>query len=112
MSDQTPRFYIGQKLWFVPSSRHRTEYEVTVTKIGRKWITIGHDRFDADSMWLDGGRYSSPGRVWLTRTDWEARKARDALWNTFWQMMNRQYRAPDHLTTADIQALIDKVKGS
>ena len=64
---------VGQKLWFVPSQGARKCRWVTVEKIGRKWITIGYSngaRFDRAEMArgkapLDGGRYSSPGYVYL-----------------------------------------------
>jgi hypothetical protein len=64
---------IGQKLWFVPSQGARKCRWVTVEKIGRKWITIGYfngARFDISKLTngkaaLDGGRYLSPGYVYL-----------------------------------------------
>jgi hypothetical protein len=66
---------VGQKLWFVPSQGARKCRWVTVEKIGRKWITIGYsngqnDQFDISKLTngkaaLDGGRYSSPGYVYL-----------------------------------------------
>jgi hypothetical protein len=65
---------VGQKLWFVPSqySGCRKCKFVTIEKIGRKWVTIqySNDQFDKSKLTngkaaLDGGRYSSPGYVYL-----------------------------------------------
>jgi hypothetical protein len=65
---------VGQKLWFVPSQYSGDRYckFVTIEKIGRKWVTIqySNDQFDKSKLIngkapLDGGRYSSPGYVYL-----------------------------------------------
>jgi hypothetical protein len=65
---------VGQELWFVPSqySGYRYCKFVTIEKIGRKWVTIqySNDQFDKSKLIngkapLDGGRYSSPGYVYL-----------------------------------------------
>jgi hypothetical protein len=64
---------VGQELWFVPSQGSRKCRWVTVEKIGRKWITIGYfngAQFDKSKLIngkapLGGGRYSSPGYVYL-----------------------------------------------
>ena len=65
---------VGQELWFVPSqySGYGKCKFVTIEKIGRKWVTIqySNDQFDKSKLIngkapLDGGRYSSPGYVYL-----------------------------------------------
>jgi hypothetical protein len=69
-----PDLKVGQKLWFVPSQYSGYKYckFVTIEKIGRKWVTIqySNDQFDKSKLIngkapLDGGRYSSPGYVYL-----------------------------------------------
>jgi len=66
---------IGQQLWFVPSQYSGKGCKfVTVKKVGREWVTIqySNDQFDKSKLIngkapLDGGRYSSPGYVYLSR---------------------------------------------
>jgi len=62
-------FVVGMKFYFVPSdTRWRTCENVTVTKVGRKWVTLSNGfRFDKTSRWwrrTDGSGYSSPGTIW------------------------------------------------
>lgn len=107
------KFSLGQTLWLVPSNNRSwaQEREVTVTKIGRIWIEIGHERFNAETMWVDAGNCSSPDRVWLCKADWEAERDRQEAWQVFWKHMRDLYQVPNHLTTAQIKALTETVKG-
>jgi hypothetical protein len=77
-------YTIGQKLYCVPATKPllwSPPLNVTITAIGRKWVTISHGgiagRFLlADKyMTLDGGKYRSPGRCYLSREDYEAEQA-------------------------------------
>ena len=65
---------IGQHLWFVPSqySNCRDCQDVNIESIGRRWVYVSDGRFDLSKMVggkaaLDGGQYSSPGYVYLSR---------------------------------------------
>lgn len=55
--------------------------EVTITKIGRKWIYFGEgyqvDRFDAETCQIDGKGYSSPGKVYENLDKYLSETARD-----------------------------------
>lgn len=68
-SDRRPIFEVGMQFFFVHNERRHTKDRiVTITKIGRKWATLSDgNRFDytaKDWRLVDGGRYSSPGRLW------------------------------------------------
>lgn len=57
----------GEKLWLVLSRRHGGGREVTVTKVGRKWVTLDTgDRFDKNTGLLDGWGYTPMG--WSYKT--------------------------------------------
>lgn len=90
MSDKRPEIpalKVGDTLTAIPS--RGANYEVTVTKIGRKWgyaVRTEHYgsaygqtdiKFDLKDGWLDGGNYTSPGRL-LTQAqlDWHERESR------------------------------------
>lgn len=77
MSSITHNSYTeGQKLWMVPRHRYMGEpREVTITKVGRKWLTLDNrHRAAVDGLTLDGGEYMSPGVCYLTRQEWEIEK--------------------------------------
>ena len=83
-------------------------YEAQITAVGRKWITIGHNRFNAETLRLDGGKYLSPGRVWASRSDFEADQARNQAWGELRLLL--PFKAPDSITTERIRELIEELK--
>ena len=98
---------VGQVLWYVQYriSRGDAGHEVTIAKIGRKWAALdkGWPRIDKDTLVADGGKYSSPGRCWLSKDDWERGKIADKAWNQLSGRVRHGLR-PNHVTTSDIQA--------
>jgi hypothetical protein len=87
----------------------RTE---TITKVGRKWITLGDDyrqaRFDAETMRIDGGTYSSPGMVYADKEDYLRTSLKEKLWKDF--RLRLPDAAPDHFTLGDVENLISLVQ--
>lgn len=63
-------FKEGQELVYVPSEKRGSGLDtITVTKVGRKWVSFktgrgGSNRFDKDTMLVDGGGYASPGKIY------------------------------------------------
>lgn len=106
---------VGQKLWFVPADwyRKRQGYEVTVLKIGRKWVQISHHlRIDIKTMWVDGKGYASPGRCWLSEAEWWSEQCRQLAWSQFHSdVRNHHGGPPDHLTTSRIENMRAWLKG-
>lgn len=78
-------FSVGQVVFVVYHTYSRVNplrySELKVEKVGRTWVTLdGGDRFglhDDGRHYLDGGQYSSPGRVYRSREEYEAEKKRD-----------------------------------
>jgi hypothetical protein len=101
-------FKVGQSLWFAPSARWAgAPRSVVISKVGRKWITLGDEgRMDPETMRMDGEGFSSPGRCYLTRQDWEDAVARRDAWDRVWKMIYNQHSVPAHLT----RAAIDKIE--
>lgn len=94
----------GQTLFFVPSHlRRREASDVEVTKVGRKWAQLsnGH-RIDVETMRVDGGGYTSPGRCWVSREDYE----REVLRNQAWRALRDAIGAfvPNGVSLEDIAA--------
>lgn len=72
---------VGQVVWFEPNDKRSRGHEMTVEHIGRLWAaTKDRYRIELTTLEVDGGPYSSPGRVWLSRDECEAETALDARW--------------------------------
>jgi hypothetical protein len=82
------KLIVGQTLWFVYynsySNSPRPGCEVTITKIGRKWIGLnnGH-RVDKHTLYADGRGYSSPGRCYPSREHHETQVEIRKAWRDF-----------------------------
>lgn len=62
----------------------------SVTKVGRRWIEFlkdgflsrnKTDRFDAETLQVDGGAYSSPGKVWLSECEYDHQTELAKAWS-------------------------------
>lgn len=83
MAEQ-PKLVVGQKLWYVPNRARECPLEVTVEAVGRKWATIDRrNRISVETLEADGAGYSSPGRCYLTRREWEDEQERLAAIRAF-----------------------------
>lgn len=80
---------VGQRLYYVPSNKRMGDpEEVEVTKIGHKWAVVNttskyareFGRIGKDSLILDGGQHSSPGRCYLSQQDYEYQVACCVEW--------------------------------
>lgn len=80
-------YQVGQELYFVPNSmvsRRESPHTVTITKVGRKWLTLSnYYRVDRDDLRADGGNYSSPGRCWLSQEEYEKACRLALAWEQF-----------------------------
>jgi hypothetical protein len=82
--------------------------EVTVAKIGHKWITLEGRRpirIDRKTMYADGGVYTSPGRCYLSKAEYEAEERRRDRWRLIANRAGNIWNKPDHITDADLDDL-------
>lgn len=94
---------------------------VVVVRVGRKWAEIVRedlvkrfpdradwrtDRFEIETMNLDGGRFTSPGRVYRTEEEYRDRLLRDRLWTDFRRQVVHIY-TPRDLTAINILKAAD-----
>lgn len=88
-------------------NRSRGPREVSVVKVGRKWaeIDIRGYRIDKDSLFIDGHGYTSPGRCYLSRDEFEASDMLEKSWSQIRGFIDRQYRVPDGLTLEKVQEI-------
>lgn len=98
------------------NSRSTSIDEVTVTKVGRKWASITKEwngrpydagRFNKETGLLDGGGYSSPGRVYDDREAYDRQVRVEALWREFNRAVRDQYGVPNGVGEIEILKAAD-----
>lgn len=105
---------VGQTVIFCPADSRNSPAEVTVTAIGRRWVSIadmgyGNARFDKGTLEVDGGEYSSPGRIFLSRDDFNAERERAELLKELRRLAS-EYSNPYTLT--QLRAAVRVLKDS
>lgn len=101
------KIQVGQKLWWVGGNGSRSQYEVEVVTVGRKWATINpgnHIRINIDTGHADGKGYMSPGQCWESREAYEAHTERVNTWFVIWSSMQHQFNVPENISTENIRA--------
>lgn len=114
---------IGDKLYFVGNGNNSTREYVTVSKIGRKWITLAnqrgrdeyrigiHDLDGKDSCYADyPGNSNYGGQVYRTKEDYQIESERERLWDLVRSAAYCAYRVPDHLTIGDLREVARLLK--
>ena len=110
-------FFAGQKLWWTrlnrsPGAKSDPGHEVTVTKVGRRWVSLdnGH-RIDSQTWTADGGGSVSPGRCWPSESHYVKEMELEQRWAQFHQYVSTQYRAPVGCTKERIDAVSRILQG-
>jgi hypothetical protein len=75
----------------------------TVTKVGRQWIYLARDRFDCDSLELDGAGYSSPGKVFLSEAEYIETTEISKAWTALVRSIS--YTPPKGITLDEISSV-------
>lgn len=98
---------VGQALYWVPrETRFRNPREVTVTKIGRKWVQLDNrERIDIESLCADGGQYASPGQCYLSKADYEHAIKLSNNWTALRRDIESLWKAPNGVTLEDMDAV-------
>lgn len=99
MTDREP-IKVGQKLWYVGA--YGNPHFVDVTKVGRKWIEAGRQRFHIDTLRGDYDR--SHGQAYRTREEWEEIRRRDSAWDKLRAFYRDTMFPPKEMTTGEIEA--------
>lgn len=121
-----PPIKVGDRLFVVNKgySGRFLERWATVTKIGRKWADLQFegrasrhraDRFDMETMELDGGDFTSPGRVYRSKEEWRWEARDERLWKEFHDAIRHLYKKPANVNDVAIfkaaEALGIRLKG-
>jgi len=100
MSDE---YKIGQTLWYVPIRRHGQPCEVTITKVGRQWLTLsnGH-RVCKEDLVCDGKGYVSPGRCYVSQDEYRQEALLNNQWDRFRAEISSWHRRPNSVSHDDL----------
>ena len=106
-------FAIGQRVFVSITLNRQDRYYANITKIGRKWVYFQHSdrscengRFEIahnGEWWIDGGDYSSPGKVYVSKEAYQEETFVKKAWTD--TGLNRMYNPPAHLTLKDMQKI-------
>ncbi len=119
MNVKSEGWHVGARVFVVETnygSRGPLTYWAMVIKVGRKWVTVQREgsvaccRFDAETMRVDGGSYSSPGRVYVSEDDYLHETERRKEWGDLLPWVGYS-GPPPHMTLEDIRAVAKMVKG-
>lgn len=109
----THNLKVGQKLFYVVSvNRSRNgsnEIWLSVIKVGRKWATLSgyNQRIDLETLEMDGGDYSSPGRCYLSEGEYWSQRELKKCWSTLTNAIHHR-TVPDGIDTETIREFAAK----
>lgn len=113
---------VGDRFYRVRPNHNRdaTTDWIIVTKVGRKWAEFVSEerpesewfggRFNMETFAIDGGGFTSPGRIYRTVDDYTAATRANALWGQLNERLCRLYRRPEHFDEATIRAIAEMFK--
>jgi len=95
-------------------SREPSYHHVVVTKVGPQWITVESAagrrwRFDHN---LESDQDGDMPEIWKTLADAEAAHYRERAWTNLIVILRSVGDPPPHMTGAEIDAIIDAIKGA
>lgn len=78
------QYVLRQTVWFVEDNNVRSQYELHVTKVARKWVSLSFEPNSRHPRWrveqgevdVDGGR----GTVYASKEAYEAKLRLDLAW--------------------------------
>lgn len=98
-------------MYVVPANRQGSPRTETVTAVGHKWGYLGRrSRFNLATGWIDGGEYSSPGRVWPSEEAYRAYAELIHDWNNFKQTVLLTHSPPTGVGRAEIAKATELLK--
>lgn len=104
-------YYVGQKLWCVPPDKHDSACEVTVVKIGNKWVELSNrEKVEKNSVRVHnstGRGWSYLGTLYLSKEDYEAKLALNKEWDCLRKRFEWSSHMPKNMTLEKIKQIED-----
>jgi hypothetical protein len=104
VSKENAQYQVGQSLYFAPTMRsHRSARDVTITVVGRKWITLSNNmRFELGKTEIDGEGYASPGAVFPSKEAFELHDSLLRKWRLLQKSVALVFEPPAGVAKEDI----------
>lgn len=106
-------FNVGQTLYYVPERGNNRL--ITIEKVGRVWMTssnLGRMRINKKTLCIDGGEYASPGKCWISESDYHQHNELSSAWQDLrYRMENYRYTLPDEITVDKIRQAVSLLFG-
>ena len=99
-------FTVGQVLYYVPESRYNQSKYVTITKVGRIWLSCDGMRISKETLRADGYGYASPGKCWLSKEEYDRYRELCKAWEELKSRIRDRYQPSKDLSVDDIQGVI------
>ncbi len=104
-------FIVGQTLYLSEFNLRRGHYTypLKIAKIGRKWLEmddVTKTRVDIQTLAIDGGNYSSPGKAYLSKEAYVEEHETSRLWADLKDRVARG-KCPDLDTVQRITHLLE-----
>lgn len=107
---KTIEYTLGKTVRFVCSGLWAKPCELVVCAIGRKWVSLRYPdspvsryRVEIGSVEIDGGEYSSPGRVYESEAAYREEQELRQAWDKFaGHIANHRHRVPAGMTQEKI----------
>ena len=93
--------------------RWKENCAVRVGKVGSKWARLEHGnyRVNLETLDINDGNYSSPGRCYLSVEHYEQEQRRLAAWRELCNCVRSFERPPSHLTAEEIERVLGELRG-
>ena len=92
--------------------RNKDGHCASVKSVGRKWanLELGKYRVSLQTLEIDGGGYSSPGRCYLSIEHHEQEQKRRELWRQLREYLNT-FNPPPSMTLERLEGILGALRG-
>jgi hypothetical protein len=109
------KFAVGQVLYYIKYAHNRNSvpegFPITITKVGNRWLSTDNHwiRIDKNTLQADGGKYSSPGKAWLSEEEYITHYTRNKLWMEIFRSV-RANDMPSKITVSELETILNLLR--
>lgn len=106
------KYKVGDTFYAAPMQRHAAPAHLTVSKVGRKWMTLtsenGYEwgRCDIETLKIDSGGYNPRHALFESEDAYERYAKRERSWSSIQKFAREKYGCPEHLSQGDLDLII------
>jgi len=95
-------YTVGQKVWFESTARYINSREMSVTRVGRKWVEIGVHKIEKGSNRLIGFDGNTIGTLHVSKEEAEAAKKLESEFSRLKGEVSTLWSTPNGVTLEKI----------